>query len=115
MSDLIERLRLWSLDLTAEAADALEQQAGEIERLKAEVADITRASKEGWRYAAELEDERKRLTAEVGALRKDAERYRWLRKGGNLWGICVWEDDEWAQDARTNVDSLIDAAMEGKK
>ena len=49
--------------------------------------------------------------AEIEALRADAERYRWLRKGGGLWGICVWDDDEWVGDARTNVDALIDAAI----
>ena len=45
--------------------------------------------------------------AQIEALRADAERYRWLRKGGGLWGICVWDDDEWIRDARTNVDAAI--------
>lgn len=55
--------------------------------------------------------------AELDALRKDAERYRWLRDNGTSeWGICVWGDDdqEWAQDMRAAdvVDREIDAAME---
>ena len=55
--------------------------------------------------------------AELDALRKDAERYRWLRDNGTSeWGICVWGDDEqeWAQDMRAAdvVDRAIDAAME---
>lgn len=55
--------------------------------------------------------------AELEALRKDAERYRWLRDNGTSeWGICVWGDDdqEWAQDIRAAdvVDREIDAAME---
>lgn len=50
-------------------------------------------------------------------MRKDAERYRWLRDNGTSeWGICVWGDDdqEWAQDIRAAdvVDREIDAAME---
>lgn len=63
--------------------------------------------------AAEL----RRLDAEVEALRKDAERYQWLRdqRQGD-WGICGWHDsDEWAWDTRPAevVDAAIDAAMKG--
>lgn len=53
--------------------------------------------------------------AQIKALRADAERYRWLREGGGLWGICVWDDGEWIGDARTNVDVLIDDAIDAGK
>jgi vacuolar-type H+-ATPase subunit I/STV1 len=54
--------------------------------------------------------ERDQLRAEVEALRKDAERYRWLRSAENdvaiTFGIHAWEDlsDEF-------MDAAIDAAM----
>ena len=60
------------------------------------------------------------LQAEVDALRKDAERYRWLREQSNLVagmrgeGIGMacgnWCKDD--QDKRT-LDAAIDAAMKG--
>ena len=44
-----------------------------------EQADLERSCKEGWRHAAELEEERQRLTAQLEEFRRDAERYRLWR------------------------------------
>lgn len=111
------------------AADALEalyqstmRQAMTIAELTARADRMAAANREfiatAEKDAAEIEAWRKlvdELKAEEVALRADAERYRWLRKGGGLWGICVWDDDEWVGDARTNVDAAIDAAIEAGK
>lgn len=54
-----------------------QQTATELQRLL----DLTRTSeREGWRYADELEQERKRLEAELAALRADADRMDWMQK-----------------------------------
>lgn len=54
--------------------------------------------------------------AEEAAMRKDAERYRWLRDNtAGDWCICSWGDDDqqWYREARSAgvVDRAIDAAM----
>jgi hypothetical protein len=61
-----------------------------------------------------------RLRAEVAALRKDAQRYRWLRSDGvNYYstGIIpdlVWQGPDWHDIATPEMlDSAIDAAMSG--
>lgn len=66
--------------------------------------------------------ERDELREENDALRKDAERYRWLtfRDASKEYAICEWKDDE--EDctyyglgmAKEVVDGLIDAAMKGQ-
>lgn len=56
-----------------------------------------------------LTSERDQLKAENDALRKDAERYRWLRdKQTFIWLIQDWFPGE---AMLTNVDADIDAAM----
>lgn len=58
---------------------------------------------------ATVEQERDQLKAENEALRKDAERYRWLRnKQTFIWLIQDWFPGE---AMLTNVDADIDAAM----
>ena len=56
-----------------------------------------------------LRAEVERLTAgdvrylnEVEALRRDAERYRWLCKATGDWGVCEWDSgySEWVRDSR---------------
>lgn len=58
--------------------------------------------------------ELRRLSAEVEALRNDAERYRWIRTKARDWGICEWDRNEceWVRDSRGAVviDAAIDAA-----
>jgi len=93
MTDIVERLRAdtesaedeWALmdDAANEIENlraasrrraldylALDTQAAalqeEVERLRAALADAIQASKEGWRYADELDQERRRLTAQQG-------------------------------------------------
>lgn len=61
---------------------------------------------------------------EIQALRKDAERYRWLRDEEDDGGVCVVRIDYWCDEyigqARCEVyggeflDKAIDAAMEKK-
>lgn len=82
-TDLIERLRASSEDgLTPDdayaAAEALEAQAREIAELKAQEAELCTL------YGL-AQAECKKLRAEVEGLRKDAERYKFLRK-------CHWTD-----------------------
>lgn len=50
-----------------------------IDAMQAEIDRAKQSEKEGWRYSDELEQERKRQKAEIDRLRKDAERYQWLR------------------------------------
>lgn len=73
--------------------------------------------REGRRYADELAQERKRLTAELEALRADAERYRWLREKAT-WYHCYITNTMKLQEkfsADVNgLDAAIDAAREGK-
>ena len=49
------------------------------------------------------------LQAEVDALRKDAERYRWLRDHGDSLGYL----ESWLPLDRAEWDAAIDAAMNG--
>lgn len=78
---LIERLRIFGAQgsTTCEvAANALEAQAREIAELKAQEAELCTL------YGL-AQAECKKLRAEVEGLRKDAERYKFLRK-------CHWTD-----------------------
>jgi hypothetical protein len=62
-----------------------------------------------------------RLTAENAALRKDAERYRWLRGSESVpahsirwarWEIRHWQGaNGWRDLLRSELDVAIDAAM----
>lgn len=98
---------LWMDWFSQPTPEYLQQAAAELRRLHAE-------NETGWKEVERLSKERDRLTLENEALRKDAERYRAIRddKAGH-YGICIWEDDEWAQDMRKRafVDAAIDAAM----
>ena len=55
---------------------------------------------------ARLVAERDALAAQVGALRKDAERYRWLRRGEGWAGVM-----DGAESVFEGMDAAIDAAM----
>lgn len=82
-------------NLLAECHAALGQLFGETERLKAEVARSTE------REILQL--------AEIEALRKDAERYQWLRDKQTF----IWLIQDWFPPCAefTDVDAEIDAAM----
>ena len=113
---------IWSPDRDChEAATLLEQQAAEIERLRAELtAEQARADMHadlGRRTAEALGikpgDGRSKLPELAEALRKDAERYRWLRNGEwepftDAW-LC--EQDVYGQGS-AELDAAIDAARE---
>ncbi|MFA7174786.1 MAG: hypothetical protein WC340_15530 [Kiritimatiellia bacterium] len=61
-------------------------------------------------------------SAEIQSLRKDAERYHWLRNRASTEGICVVHIDYWSEEYRGQahcevydgefLDKAIDAAME---
>jgi hypothetical protein len=66
-------------------------------------------------YAAEMEVERLRSRlAETEALRKDAERYRWLRIPENGVSVTIADKDDpetWYEYDSLRLDAAIDAAM----
>lgn len=106
--------------------------ANEIERdqLKAENSRL-RTDIESWRLTVEAErninrvtgDELERLkgpgfNAELAALRKDAERYRWLRQasatdGEYTHGVCIdlWENGCGFEVTLEEADAAVDTAM----
>lgn len=80
-------------------------------------------------HLAQAAAELRRLHAENEALRKDAERYRWLRETRFIWGdfrhisgvnpTAVglefgWFPTDAAKPARADLDAAIDAAMKGQ-
>ena len=79
MTTLVERLRdeagLCRNETAEDVAALLDEAAAEIERL-------TQSSTEGWRYADELEQERKRLEALVIELLAEKEVGYMAKKGG---------------------------------
>jgi len=106
----IERLRAECLRLShaeAEAMSVVLSLEGQVERLRAEVAALKRALGTDWDGKSTL----RMLTAERDALKKDAERYRWLRDVG---------DANWLPIAKRGItakecDAAIDAALGGEK
>jgi hypothetical protein len=67
---------------------------------------------------AEMSKEIERLQAENAELRKDAERYQWLRDAGYGFDIAVREEDgegeQWVHGyPPEELDASIDAAMKG--
>jgi hypothetical protein len=49
---------------------------------------------------------------ERDALRKDAERYRWLRKPRNEWQLKVFRSSFWQSLHNRDLDEAIDNAMD---
>lgn len=81
----------------------------EIERLDRESQNLSNQVGKGDRERRAFRAERDQLKAENKALRKDAERYRWLRdKQTFIWLMQDWFPGE---AMLTNVDADIDAAM----
>lgn len=65
------------------------------------------------RMMAKKDEEISRLRAEADLLRKDAERYRWLRdKAPEEWDVTRWLDNEHQEvHVQDYLDEAIDAAM----
>ena len=60
-------------------------------------------------------DALERLAAENAALRKDAERYRWLRIAENGVSVTIADENDpeaWYEYDSLRLDAAIDAAME---
>lgn len=121
--DTVERLQsavkwltrdgfLTTASYVQDAADAIKQRDDEITRLRADL-----ALAQGQRDASEREIER--LRDENAGLRKDAERYQWLRSFATqktAWDIYGdgghWMIAFFSKDSRLSVDAAIDAAMQ---
>jgi hypothetical protein len=64
-------------------------------KLERELTDTLRASKEGWRYADELEQERKRLTEELARALRVVEAARRHAVNGDSGANLFWHVSEW--------------------
>ena len=65
-------------------------------------------------FAQQLERELAEARAEIERLRKDAERYRWLRDDELAFGVYPEtgpDDYQWMSACGEELDELIDAAM----
>lgn len=114
-TELIERLRAssrWWFDrnvrnsVDADAIAALEAQAREIAELKAQEAELCTL------YGL-AQAECKKLRAEIEELRKNAERYAWLRHGDNDEKVLCngpVAKDYWYLLRGEKLDAAIDAA-----
>lgn len=86
-----------------------------IERLRAAATKPNGWAILGALVATEAADALERLTAENAALRKDAERYRWLRIPENGVSVTIADEDDpetWYEYDSLRLDAAIDAAME---
>jgi len=108
------------LESRAEKAATL----AEIERLEARVAELGQSLRRSIDNEVALRADRAAARAEAEALRKDAERYRWLRNDS----LGQWEHPIVVSQARTphkvlyvgplcraELDAAVDAAREGGK
>ncbi|RTY63426.1 hypothetical protein [Pseudomonas veronii] len=94
----VEVKRMTSIAYAAHGAFRMETMA-ERDQLRAEVAGLKTGYEAYERVNAELK-------AEVEGLRKDAERYRWLRRAGNTKAIALV-----AEHCLDALDEAIDAAL----
>ena len=136
---------LRTVEVLDEASRVMQMQQAEIERLQMAVglastirgevsdwlADPLKMMQEVVMYVEWMraETERqvqkgKRLDEEIGRLRPDAERYRWLRGGPEVpphstrwsrWEVHYWDGRYWQILFAGHLDSSIDAAMKGWK
>ena len=65
--------------------------------------------------SAALGAEVERLRAELAEAKRDAERYRWLRRPRIGWDVLHQKDEDsrWMDLCGQNLDAEIDAAMAG--
>jgi DNA repair exonuclease SbcCD ATPase subunit len=111
---LAKELDLWQLyskDLD-EANATISQQAQRLEQMDCTIDILKQTRAERDRLAAELAAltvERDALRAELEAAKKDAERYRWLKKHAYL-GTDVLEAMRFG-----NLDAAIDAALKERE
>jgi len=74
-----------------------------------QVAAERTSGREGWRYADELEQEHKRLVAQVAEYKQDAERYRYLRR------VSTKPYEAWSTvSSPREFDADIDAAIRAR-
>ena len=106
MSDLIKKLRAYGTTLGKNAADEIERLTKNVEQYHMAANDLRLqlAECQTMRGASVLVPQ-----AELEAMKKDAERYRWLREGG----VYQWFDST-SNVSLDNLDAAIDKAMRGK-
>lgn len=83
----------------------------ERDQLKAEVERLNEEYDKAWRHDLNDKNNVQVLAAEVEALRKDAERYRWIsdgKRGDYCWSNVLSDED---RDIGSSLDLAIDAAM----
>ena len=129
MSDLLAKLRRCGID---DAADEIERLTAALTKangewtvacaeLRVRLAEADAHGKAQQQWAHAWRDKHDALTAENAALRKDAERYRWLRGSESVpahsirwarWEIRHWQGaNGWRDLLRSELDVAIDAAM----
>ncbi len=112
-----ENARRAAAEGAAGLVDITDHLRAERDALRAELATIKAQAEDATEYVLALEN--KRLRAEIEALRKDAERYRWLRD------IAPWKSplavtwaplpDDTVYLLQGQLDAAIDAVRKGEK
>lgn len=75
------------------------------------IESITRAKEQAMTYDAELRQRVRSLLAEREAMRKDAERYKWIRRSGGEQPALVSQC--WGNELDERIDAAIDASLAG--
>lgn len=115
--DLVERLRDASSRPTRDSLhlgqywNLCDEAADEIERLRGELALKSRDALEARQDVRDL----LALKNENERLRRDAERYRWLREDRLVAYVNIFRDGEFVSVYGIGLDAAIDAAMEKEK
>jgi hypothetical protein len=104
LTDVLMRSGFRRCDIAACNCGSWHHVGGFAERFR----EIDEATEDSYRNGETLLDRVKRIKAEVEALRKDAERYRWLREMPQFFG--------WDADYRPDeIDEQVDAALAAKE
>jgi multidrug resistance efflux pump len=130
---LIERLRKMAVciyiaveaEVAKDIADGLEKAAAALETLSARLEEAEGRAEhlkvcfdEAMGQVSAAQTRAERAEQEAKGLRKDAERYRWLRKYGATLYNDVFNDDmdfSGVEAGAKQLDSAIDAALAGKE
>lgn len=101
---------------------AVENQRKECDCAWREVDFIAKERNEHLSWRTALADKLHAIETFQAALRKDAERYRWLRGEADIsgerwmrWNLQRWDGRGWHSLELTALDAAVDAAMNGKK